>query len=312
MPNEIAQRKKLIKNKIMAIKSLKKKCHPFQKDAWLPLTEAGNGDVLASKFSGTPWLASDESWPGCPSCGQEMLLLLQLNIAQLPSSIQIMPGSGLLQLFLCLDRAVQCQVSEPWQPFSPNRLIRIVEPRGAAKTTAVANTAKKLCQLYPPRQITGWSKIADFPNYEEYEEYGITLEDEDFENFFDEQPEEIDLALGVSPVNHDKTTSIDLHNPNWEHKWERIREEYLIQACQSKNIDMLVAAEGDKLGGWPCWLQGIQYPQCPLCRCRMDAMIFQIDSTGANLPNIFSADSIGYLTCCPHHQHLFSFSWVCN
>ena len=96
MTNEIVQRKKSIKNKIMAIKSLKQKCWPCQKKAWLPLTEQRDGPVTACKFAGKPWLAADEDWPLCPSCGREMFLLLQLNLRQLPATIGKMPGTGLM------------------------------------------------------------------------------------------------------------------------------------------------------------------------------------------------------------------------
>jgi len=36
------------------------------------------------------------------------------------------------------------------------------------------------------------------------------------------------------------------------------------------------AATGDKLLGWPSWVQGVEYPRCPRCNQQM-SFVFQID-----------------------------------
>jgi uncharacterized protein YwqG len=46
-----------------------------------------------------------------------------------------------------------------------------------------------------------------------------------------------------------------------------------------------VAAAGDKLGGWPNWMQGVDYPQCTKCNKSL-VYLFQIDSED-NLPDMF-------------------------
>lgn len=65
----------------------------------------------------------------------------------------------------------------------------------------------------------------------------------------------------------------------------------------------------DKLGGWPAWVQGLEYPQCPECGDRME-VIFQIDSED-NVPHMFGDAGTGHLSRCPSHPHVLTFSWAC-
>lgn len=68
-------------------------------------------------------------------------------------------------------------------------------------------------------------------------------------------------------------------------------------------------AEGEKLLGWPYWVQGVEYPNCPTCGRRM-AFVFQIDSE-KNLPIMFGDTGVGHLTQCPVHKDVLAFSWAC-
>jgi len=67
---------------------------------------------------------------------------------------------------------------------------------------------------------------------------------------------------------------------------------------------------GDKLAGWPCWVQGIEYPACPTCKAPM-RLLFQIDSN----------DRVGWqwgdLGCahwcqCAAHPEQMAFGWACG
>ncbi|RDV39486.1 DUF1963 domain-containing protein [Bradymonadaceae bacterium TMQ3] len=66
---------------------------------------------------------------------------------------------------------------------------------------------------------------------------------------------------------------------------------------------------GDKLGGWPAWVQGVEYPSCPTCSTRME-VVLQIDSND-NLPYMFGDMGAGHLTCCPNHPDVLTFAWAC-
>jgi len=60
--------------------------------------------------------------------------------------------------------------------------------------------------------------------------------------------------------------------------------------------------DGDKLAGWPLWIQGNRYPNCPICSERM-RLVFQVDSQNNNLPYMFGPDACGYITQCKHHKN---------
>ena len=68
--------------------------------------------------------------------------------------------------------------------------------------------------------------------------------------------------------------------------------------------------EGDKLGGWPYWVQSIEYPQCPECKSAMK-LLFQIDSD-INLPYMFGDAGCGHITYCEKHPHILAFRWACH
>ena len=68
--------------------------------------------------------------------------------------------------------------------------------------------------------------------------------------------------------------------------------------------------DGDKLGGWPYWVQGIEYPQCPECGSEMK-LLFQIDSY-KNLPHMFGDAGCGHVTYCGKHPHVLAFGWACH
>lgn len=77
--------------------------------------------------------------------------------------------------------------------------------------------------------------------------------------------------------------------------------------------DELDAAElprrGDKLAGWPAWIQGVEYPECPKCKGRM-RLIFQIGSND-NLPYDFGDVGTGHITQCEEHKDVLAFGWAC-
>lgn len=65
--------------------------------------------------------------------------------------------------------------------------------------------------------------------------------------------------------------------------------------------------EGDKLGGWPLWIQSIDYPSCSICGTQME-MLLQVDSED-NLPWMFCDRGCGQLMVCPAHHDQVTFQW---
>lgn len=67
---------------------------------------------------------------------------------------------------------------------------------------------------------------------------------------------------------------------------------------------------GDKLFGYPMWIQGIEYPDCPTCGEQM-RLVFQIDSED-NLPFMFGDVGCAHLTQCKTHKEQLTFGWACS
>ena len=74
-------------------------------------------------------------------------------------------------------------------------------------------------------------------------------------------------------------------------------------------VDHIVEAyhpeEGDKLLGWPSWVQGVEYPTCTQCQRQMRTL-FQIASED-NVPYMFGDVGTGHISICPNHPEELAF-----
>jgi len=95
--------------------------------------------------------------------------------------------------------------------------------------------------------------------------------------------------------------------PNWEEQ-----KMYGVELSDSEadEVSETYPRGGEKLMGWPCWIQGVEYPNCPECGSPM-GHVFQIDSEGA-LPFMFGDVGIGHITLCPKHTSILAFGWACS
>lgn len=226
---------------------------PYKRNAWKPITEESDGSILASKFSGIPYLMKDEKYPRCQNCDKPMQLFIQLNLDELPTALRKDIGNGLLQMFYCTSEEPLCEVDcEAFFPFAKSVLLRIIQPEVETVSSRMLPE-----NLFPPKLIIGWDEIEDYPNPEEGESLDIELEDDE---------------------------------------WDVMTEEF-------PHI-------GDKLGGYPAWVQGVEYPDCPLCGETMQ-LLFQIDSED-NLPYMFGDVGCGHITQCKDHKEQLAFGWACG
>lgn len=67
---------------------------------------------------------------------------------------------------------------------------------------------------------------------------------------------------------------------------------------------------GEKLAGWPLWIQSPEHPPCPRCKEPMQ-LVFQIDSNDL-LGVQFGDLGCGHLTQCPTHKDILTFGWACG
>lgn len=66
---------------------------------------------------------------------------------------------------------------------------------------------------------------------------------------------------------------------------------------------------GDKIGGWPHWIQSRQLVRCPETPTRCE-FVLQID-TEDHLPVMFGDSGIAFVWRCPKHPEHMTMSWQC-
>lgn len=82
----------------------------------------------------------------------------------------------------------------------------------------------------------------------------------------------------------------------------------IIQASDGDEEVEPTTLPGDKLGGWPMWLQDPHHPECPECSAPME-YVAQIRSNG-NLDFNFGDCGIAHLHRCSKHPQVLGFSWA--
>ena len=92
--------------------------------------------------------------------------------------------------------------------------------------------------------------------------------------------------------------------------WEELRNFGFADGDAEEVMNAGYPHERDKLSGWPAWVQGVEYPQCPDCGAEMK-MLFQIDSND-NLPYMFGDAGCGHITYCEKHPRVLAFGWACG
>jgi hypothetical protein len=206
-----------------------------------------------------------------------MTHFVQLDLLTLPAGSQLHAPSELLQLFYCTN--MKCGESEgAFAPFSEGSVVRTID--GALTASPMAPTGT---EIYPTRIISAWERFDDLPSASEHEELGLHYKYDrknppgtgsSFVTWADH------FTFGPVPYSADLAEAIS------------------------------TAETGDKLGGWPSWIQGIEYPACPRCAARMEHML-QIDSED-HVPYMFGDCGCGHVTRCPNHPGVQAFGWACS
>lgn len=178
-------------------------------------------------------------------------------------------GQGLLQLFYCIGD--NCP-AEAWAPFEGGKLVRVVTP-----VPSDSRPPPEGVVLMPAREIVGWEPREDWPTWVEHEDVGLDVE-------WLKNPRRVRLTW------RERGASVEVGD-------DSVFEE------------VLPNASGDKLGGWPAWVQGVEYPTCPKCGDRME-FLFQVDSED-HVPWMFGDTGCGHITRCPNHPEVVAFGWAC-
>lgn len=243
----------------------------FATPAWSPVVEIGvAGDLTDSRFSGDPWLPDDVNWP-VDLGGEPMLFIAQLNVAQLPLEMQSIVGtSGLISVF---SSRLLSGVDEAATSSSPDAaLFRFtLEETGSVRTNAVVEEFRT-----GPSRILRWRCATDHPSRHDLESSLLDL------------PTDVQEA-----VKHLGDNAIGSFTPRDFGEGDRspasAREgiEYLWgkgsydKATAERSMRLSLLA-GNKLGGWPCWVEKSQWklnsgqPMLPLFQfCATDGLALQ-------------------------------------
>jgi uncharacterized protein YwqG len=242
--------------------------------AWRPVvSDEAPLPSVDSKFGGLPWLKTGEDWPSCTTCGRPLQVFLQLDLDRLPPELGRRFGSGLLQVFYCVEG--DC-AANGWEAFSSGKIVRVVFP--AEEPGAERSIADAAREPFATRWVTGWRAVIDHPHPPEHEELGLGYA--------------FDFGRGVVRVDCPELGVSADGLPT------------------SAPEELSTAIPGDKLAGWPLWVQGVEYPTCPRCG-RVMQLVFQIESED-NVPFMLGDVGTGHVTQCPVHTDTVTFAWACS
>ena len=202
----------------------------------------------------------------------EEALFNQLDGRETPAES---PWTGPLVLQL-----LYCRACDDWEAFSKAHLVRAV-PAGELVPPAATAAAR-----LPFRAIVRWETIPDSPHPEEQERLGLHLE-YDF-----------------------KAKRVAVRCPEFGVDLQGLDSEAADAEGREVAEAICMAAQGDKLGGWPSWVQGAEYPACARCGQEM-RYLFQVDSNGG-VDHMFGDLGCGHVSRCEAHPEVLAFTWACS
>jgi uncharacterized protein YwqG len=241
----------------------------YSRNALKPMIDNSN-TVSLSWFGGNPSCSARKQWPVCRECKNPMQFFLQLDLASLPECFDSPLRHGLLQLFYCSSDDGIC---ETWEPFSGTHEIYVVE-----RSTRLESRQNNV-PILSKSTIADWQLVADAPSTAEHELLGIEYD-------YDFTKHEVSVRSNEFGI---KLVGLDI--------------------CLDVSETISTAMTGDKLGGWPAWVQGPEYPTCTECGTKMQ-LVFQIDSKD-NLDYMFGDVGCAHITQCPIHPNILTFAWAC-
>jgi len=238
--------------------------------AWKPVVTSDQSTATLSWFGGVPTEGLEREWPTCRECRAPMSFFVQLAFEEFPAESSFPFKDGVLQVFYCSTDDGSC---ETWAPFSGTHALRVVP-----SNPNLVSLPPEI-EALPRARVTGWSPFEDSPHPEEHESLGVAFS-------YDFKKNRVDVHC-QDPVVDLTGLDIDLN---------------VAEAISSSE-------PGDKLGGWPYWVQGAEYPACPNCEEKMQ-LLLQIDSED-NLKYMFGDVGCAHITYCPKHLDILAFVWAC-
>ncbi|MEH2351200.1 MAG: DUF1963 domain-containing protein [Nostoc sp.] len=293
---------------------VKNQLNNLKRQAWKPIIQDGESTLDASKTSGKVWFSHGETWPVCPNCQNPMRLVLQLNLQNLPNSLEEKFGSGLLQLFCCESNfEIKTGRFTLREPISVNSYISVTTYEDEFGKEVIEEVVIETSELSEEESelILGntepiLEELIDICWMQACQAFSIS--------------QVIMIVQPKGEVNHVEVPEMEKTFPTkfivgWEEIEDYPHPDEVEQYGTLFNDKNKVSSEyillnnlGDKLAGWPCWAQDIEYPKCPLCNQKMDQFIFQLEEyETTNFPYPHSGLGVGYVVQCPTHKEQVAF-----
>jgi hypothetical protein len=144
---------------------------------------------------------------------------------------------------------------------------------------------------HPVAFVADWEMFEDYPDSMEHGKFGVRYE--------------YDWSDSDNPP--------DVGHVNLFCGWlgvEFLNVEDGYEAGREISDTVASASPGDKLFGWPRWVQFACYPQCDQCGCPMRYLL-QIDSK-CSIPKIFGDVGTAHVFYCDEHRSSFAITYECS
>lgn len=253
----------------------------FGRTSYVAVFEPVEGD---SFFGGAPSAHPTGRWPSCGECGEAMAFLMEINLAALPAGVCVVPSPSTLQVFHCVTSMKQFLLDDPrfrmgpdsnycatHEPFSGCSELRLTDRLGATPAKPADTPG------FEPVFIAGWESRADFPSFDEFERLGIDWE-----------------------------RSAHNHGPTALRSREQLLPDLVTIQTDPEVLPFDWCVDETKVGGWPVWIQGVDYPTCPQCGEEMTVVL----QTRDRLLGEIWGWGMAHISQCPDHPDVFSFQWA--
>ena len=282
------------------------KFKPLKRTAWKPITVRGDSDLVVSKFAGKPWINPGDSYPMCEYCHTPLRFFLQLNLSQLPESLDRQFGDGLLQLFYCMNHEPGCDGADV---FLLKNIQPVETPLQYEMPDVNFDSMSALIEgEFTAKQIVSWQVMDDYPNgYNDWEpsvfldEFGFN--ETEFRTIIDTPNINCNERLFKFDESEFELYANYVNPPSVELKKRMMRVD---TAIDFMGLTRMRPLEGDKLSGHPSWHQSEEFPNCPNCDRLMDRLIFEFASDD-NIPYLWGDCGTGYILQCPECKDRVTF-----
>ncbi|MBD2197323.1 MULTISPECIES: WGR domain-containing protein [Calothrix] len=258
----------------------------LRRTGWKPLIKPTLDAPLASKYLGKPWLSPGANYPHCPNCQGALNFHFQLNLQELPESLQGKFGTGLFQLFTCFSCYTQFpQILQLPEAANSTSLVTEITPEDAANLSTWAPYVIQTSGIddFHGRymlQIVGWQPFDDYPYYEEAQDtYGTEYSEYEEMLIFHVDEQDCEFYEEDDP---DRPTPTDI-----QLAWDRT---------------------ADKLSGWGYWGQSVEHQYCRICGQLMQ-LLYQLGQGieyAGHQGMTYDTDNLLLVFQCAEHKEEFN------